>query len=208
MGGAILLFVISSLCIVVLYVRKFHDKKKVNSSDDNRIEIEMNSDIKMNNNPSYSSIKQNGRQEDEYDYQYALHNIFSLQDDEESTIKMNSNPSYERIHGHNTVNYNTTTPAGLDAAFHPNPSYSSIAKENIKASEDEDEDGYVETNSHIAQRVDYLKIIAMTTNHNEEKSIYDNDTDDTGKVEINPDPLGVNLEDNPSYNKIILGQYP
>ena len=41
----------------------------------------------------------------------------------------------------------------------------------------------------------------MTTNHNEEKSIYDNDTDDTGKVEINPDPLGVNLEDNPSCNQ-------
>ena len=40
------------------------------------------------------------------------------------------------------------------------------------------------------------------------RSTYDNDTDDTGKVEINPDPMGVKLEDNPSYNKIILGQYP
>ena len=201
MGGAILLFVISSLCIVVLYIRKFHDKKKVNSSDDNRIEIEMNSDIKMNNYPSYSSIKQNGRQEDEYDYQYALHNIFSLQDDEESTIKMNSNPSYERIHGHNTVNYNTTTPAGLDVAFHPNPSYSSIATENVKASEDEDEDGYVETNSQSTQRVDYCRIIESTTN--EEELAYDNGTDDSGKVEINPNPSyvsvsgGVKLEDNP-----------
>ena len=153
-------------------------------------------------------IKQNGRQEDEYDYQYASHNIFSLQDNEESTIKMNCNPSYERIHDHNTVNYNTTIPAGLDVSFHPTPSYSSIAKEIVKVPEDEDKDGYVETNSQITQRADYLKIIAMTTNHNEEKSIYDNDTDDTGKVEINPDPLGLNLEDNPSYNKIILGQYP
>ena len=157
----------------------------------------------MNNNPSYSSIKQNGKVEDEYDYQYISQNKFLLQDDVESTIKMDSNPSYERGHGRDAVNYNTTKPAGLDVAFHQNPSYSSIAKENVKASEDEDEDGYVETNSQITQRADYLKTIATTTSYNEEKSIYDNDADDTGKVEINPDPLGVNLEDNPSYIAIL-----
>ena len=162
---------------------------------------ELNSDVKMNNNPCYSITKQNGRQEDEYDYQYASHNIFSLQYDEQNTIKMDFNPSYERDHGCDAVNYNTTTPAGLDVAFHQNPSYSSIATENVKVSEDEDEDGYVETNSQSTQRANYCRIIGSTTN--EEESAYDNDTDDSGKVEINPNPFyvsvsgGVKLKDNP-----------
>ena len=165
---------------------------------------ELNSDIKMNNNPS---TKQNGMQDDEYDYQYASHNIFSLQYDEQNTIKMDFNPSYERGHGCDAVNYNTTAPTGLDVAFHQNPPYSSIAIENVKVSEDEDEDGYVETNSQSTQRADYCRIIESTTH--EEESAYDNDTDDSGKVEINPNPFyvsvsgGVKLEDNPL---IMLGQ--
>ena len=162
---------------------------------------ESNSDIKMNNNPCYSITKQNGRQEDEYDYQCASHNIFSLQYDEQNTIKMDLNPSYERGHCCDAVNYNTTAPAGLV------PSHSSIATENVKASEDEDEDGYVETNSQSTQRADYCRIIGSTTN--EEELAYDNGTDDSGKVEINPNPSyvsvsgGVKLEDNP---QIMLGQ--
>ena len=37
-------------------------------------DIELNSDIKMNNNPSYSITKQSTKQEDQYEY--VLHNNF------------------------------------------------------------------------------------------------------------------------------------
>ena len=73
-------------------------------------------------------------------------------------------------------------------------------------SEGEDQDGYVKTNSQSTQRAGYLKVIRSTTK--EEKSVYDNDTEDTGNVKININPSydsvsgGVKLEDNPSYNKI------
>ena len=210
MGGATLLFIIVSLCIVVLCIlRQHHDKKKVHTFD--KTEIELTSDIKMNNNPSYTITKQDTKQEDQYDYQYVLHNKFSLQDDElNSTIKMDSNPSYGGVNNSNAVNYNTTKP-GCDAAIQPNPSYSSITKENARPFEDEDEDGYVDTNSQGTQRADYLEVIGSTTN--EEESVFDNNTDDTGKVEVN-NPFyvsvsgDVKLENNPSYNKITLGQYP
>ena len=75
-------------------------------------------------------------------------------------------------------------------------------------SEDEDQHGYVETNSQSAQRAGYLKVIGSTTK--EEESVYDNDTDDTGNVKINSNPSyvsvsgGIKLEDNPSYNKILV----
>ena len=54
----------------------------------------------------------------------------------------------------------------------------------------------------------------MESTTKEEESVYDIDTDDTGNVEINPNPCydsvsgGVTPEDNPSYNKIILTQHP
>ena len=206
MGGATLLFIIVSLCIVVLCIlRHLHDKKKVNTFD--KTEIELTSDIKMNNNPSYTVTKQDTKQEDQYDYQYVLHNKFSLQDDElNSTIKIDSNPSYGRVNSSNAVNYNTSEP-GCDATIQPNPSYSS-AKENA---EDEDEDGYIDTNSQGTQRADYLEVIGSTAN--EEESVFDNDTEDTGKVEVN-NPFyvsvsgDVKVENNPSYNKNTLGQCP
>ena len=178
-----------------------------------RTEIELNSNIKMNNNPSYGITKQDTKQEDQYDYQYVVHNKFSLQDDDLlNTIKLDSNPSYGRAYSSNAINYNTTEPA-FDVPIQPNPSYSSIAKENAEASEDED--GYVETNSlQGTQRADYLEVIGLTTI--EEELVFDNDVDDigaddTGKVEVNPNPLyvsvlgDVKLEDNPSYT---LGQHP
>ena len=161
------------------------------------MDIELNSDIKMNTNPSYSIMKQNRKQEDQYDY--VLHNKISLKDDVQDTIKMETNPSYGRVQGCNA--YDVTEPE-YDAAIQPNPSYSSITK----MSEDEDKDGYVETNSLNTQRAGYLKVIGSTTK--EEESVYDNDTDDTDNVKINLNPSydslsgGVKLEDNPSYNKI------
>ena len=171
------------------------------------MDIELNSDIKMNTNPSYSIMKQNRKQEDQYDY--VLHNKISLKDDVQDTIKMDTNPSYGRVQDCN-ANYDVTEPE-YDAAIQPNPSYSSISKEKLKMSKDEDQDDYVETNPQSTQRAGYLKVIGSTTK--EEESVYDNDTDDTGNIKINLNPSydsvsgGVKLEDNPSYSTITLGQY-
>ena len=171
------------------------------------MDIELNSNIKMSTNPSYSITKQNREKEDQYDY--VLHNKLSFQNDVQDTIKMASkNPSYGKVQGCNA--YDVTEPE-YDAAIQSNPSYSSISKDTTKMCEDDDQDGYVESNLQCTQRSGYLKINGSI---NKEESIYDNDTGDTGNVEINPNPSydlvsgGVNLEDNPSYNKIKLGQHP
>ena len=205
MGGATLFIIISSLCIVILCIRRFHDKKQSHTFD-NRIEIELNSDTKMTTNPSYGIAKQSRKQEDQYDY--VLHDEISLKGDQD-TMKMDSNPSYGRVQGCNVCD---VTEPEYDAAIQPNPSYSSTLKEPTKMFEDEDQNGYAETNSQSTQRAGYLKVIGSTTK--KEESIYDNDTDNVGSVEINPNPSydsvsgGVKLEDNPSYNKIILAQHP
>ena len=200
MGGAAVtaVFCIIVLCVVILYVRQSHRKRS--HEFDNKMMIEMNSDIKMNTNPSYNITNQN-RKQDQYDY--VLHNKISHKDDVQDTINMDSNPSYGRVQGCNA--YDVTEPE-YDTTIQPNPSYTSISKETTKMSEDEDQGGYVETNSQSTQRVGYLKVIGSTTK--EEESIYDNDTDDTGNVEDNANPSydlvsgGVKLEDNPSYNEI------
>ena len=156
--------------------------------------IEMNSDIKMNTNPSYSIIKQNRRQEDEYDY--VLHDKISFQNNAQDTIKMESNPSYGRIQSCNAYN------VGYDIAIQSNPSYSPISKESIMMYEQEDQDGYVETNSFSMQKADYHKVTGCTTK--EEKFVYDVATNDMNDVKINPNPSydsvsgDVKLEDNPS----------
>ena len=164
---------------------------------------EMSSDIMMNTNPSYSIAKQSTKQEDQYDY--VLHDNVALQDDWQGTFKMDSNPSYGRVQICNAID---ETEPEHDAAIKPNPSYSCFSKETIKMSEDQDQDqdGYVDTNSQSTQIADYLKLIGSTTK--EEESIYDNRNDDADKVETNSNPsydsvsAGVKLEDNPSYNKI------
>ena len=197
MGGAVILFIII-LCVVILYVRR--SRKKRSPALDNKMMIEMNSDIKMNTNPSYGITKQSSEQEDQYDY--VLHGeVVARQDDpQDTTIKMDTNPSYGRVQGSSACDL---TKPECDAAIQPNPSYSFNSKETIKMSEDEDQDGYVETNSQSTQKVSYLEIFVSTTK--EEESIYDNDTDDAGSVKINPNPSydsvsrSVKLEDNPSY---------
>ena len=114
---------------------------------------EMNSDIKMNANPSYSITKQNSRkQEDEYEYD----NI-SCQNNPQDTINMESNPSYERVQDHNVYD------AEYDIAIQSNPSYSSTSKEAAMIYELENEDGYVETNLLSTQKADYLKLSVSTT---------------------------------------------
>ena len=186
-------------------IRRFHDNKRSHTFD-NTMDIELNSNIKISTNPSYSIPKQNKEKEDQYDY--VLHNKFSFQNDVQDTIKIDSNPSYGRVQGCNA--YDVTEPE-YDTAIQPNPSYSSISKDTTKMSEDDDQDGYVESDLQRTQRLGYLKINGST---NKEESIYDNDIDDTGNVEINLNPSydsvsgGVKLEDNPSYSKIILGQHP
>ena len=131
--------------------------------------VKMNLDIKMNTNPSYSITKQNRRQEDEYDY--VLHDKISFQNNVQDTIKMESNPSYGRIQGCNAYD------AGYDIAIQSNPSYRPISKESTTMYEQEDQDGYVETNSFSMQKADYHKVTGCTTK--EEKLVYDVATDDT-----------------------------
>ena len=197
-GGAAVFFIIIMCVIVILYVRRSHKKKS--HEFDNKIMCEINSDIKMNTNPSFSITKQSSEQ-DQYDY--VLHDKVALYDNPQGTIKMDTNPSYGRVQSSNA--YDLTQPE-YDAAIQPNPSYSSMSKETTKMSEDEDEDGYVETNSQSTQRADYLKVTGSTTK--EEESVYDNETDDTSNVKINLNPSydsvsgGVKLKDNPSYSKI------
>ena len=56
---------------------------------------EMDSDIKMNTNPSYNITKKSSEQEDQYDY--TLHDKLALHDDPSRTMKMDTNLSYGRI---------------------------------------------------------------------------------------------------------------
>ena len=155
----------------------------------------------MNTNPSYSIAKLSRKQENQYDY--VLYDNVAFQDDPQGTINMDSNPSYGRVQSCNACD---VTEPEHDAAIQPNPSYSCFSKETTKMSDDQDQDGYVETNSQSTQIVGNLKLIGSTTK--EQESIYDNRNDDADKVETNPNPSydsvsgGVKLEDNPSYNKI------
>ena len=159
---------------------------------------EMHSDIKMNTNPSYSITNQNGREEDQYDY--ALQDKLSFLDNTQDTTKMESNPSYGRVQGCNTFDVE------CNVDIQSNPSYNSISKETNMMYEQEDGDGYAETNSLSMHKADYHKVIGPT--NKEEELVHDVSTDDTDNVKINPNPSydavsgGIKLEDNPSYNKI------
>ena len=153
-GGAAVFFIIL-LCIVILCVRQ--SQKKRSHALDNKMMIEIDSDIKMSTNPSYSITKQSSKQEDQYDY--VLHGkVVALQDDPQVTIKMDTDPSYGRVQGCDA--YNVTEPE-YDAAIQSNASYSSDSKETIKMSEDEDQDGYVETNPQSTERESYHKAIGL-----------------------------------------------
>ena len=94
---------------------------------------------------------------------------------------MESNPSYGRVQDCNA--YDVTKPES-DVPIQPNPYYNSISKETMKISEDEDEDGYVETISQSTQRTDYLEIIGSTTK--EDRLTYNSSTDDMGNVKLDP----------------------
>ena len=93
--------------IVILCVKQSH--KKRSHSFDNKMVIELNSDVKMSDNPSYSSVTQNRKQEGQYDYVVHI-NKFSLLDITKDTIKIDSNPSYGRVQSCNTVGYDATEP--------------------------------------------------------------------------------------------------
>ena len=176
---------------MILCVRQSHKKKKHHIIDDNKL----SSSVNMTTNPSYIITKHNIKQEDQYDN--VLQSKSSVQ--EKDTIKMDTNPSYGRLPASNAADYDVTEP-GHDVAIETNPSYDSVNTK--KMSEDEDENGYVETNVNNTQTAGYLKVIGSTSK--EEESVYDVATDD---VNINPNPSyesvssDVKLEDNPSYNK-------
>ena len=86
-------------------------------------------------------------------------NTFSIQDNTKDTIKMDSNPSYGRVQGCYTV-ADDATELDYDVTIQTNPSYNSILKEQTtKMSEDEDQHGYVETNSYSTHgAAGYLKV--------------------------------------------------
>ena len=190
MGGAAFFIIIFLFCGVILCVRRSHKKRSLSLND--KMVIELNSDVKMDGNPSYSIITQNEKQDNQYEY--VLHNKFSMQDNTKDTIKMDSNPSYGRVQGCNTVAYDATEQE-YDVIIQTNASYNSILKETTNMSEDEDQHGYVETNTH---RGGYLKVTGSPTK--EEESVYDVATNDIDNVKINPNPCydsvsrGVKLE--------------
>ena len=66
-GGAAFLLIIFLLCGVMLCVRRSYKVRSL--SLDNKMVIELNSDVKMDDNPSYNIVTQNqGKQDDQYDY--------------------------------------------------------------------------------------------------------------------------------------------
>ena len=200
LGGAAFFIIIFLMLIVILCAKQSH--KKRSHSFDNKMVIELNSDVKMSDNPSYSTVTQNRKQEDQYDY--VLHHKFSLLDNTKDAIRMDSNPSYGRVQSCNTVGYDATDPDDDVTIQTSRPAYNTILKETTK-DDTEDQHGYVETNVHSTQVAGYLK--GSTTK--EEESVYDIAIDDIDNVKIDPNPSyesvsrGVKLEDNPSYNKII-----
>ena len=169
--GGVALFIIifiSLLCIIILCARQRHNIKR-SPTLDNSTEIEMNSDMEMDANPSYGygTTKQaKNRKQDQYDY--VLHKNISGQDNTRNTIKIDSNPSYGRNQNSKTLKYDTTEPAVNDVAIQPNSSNSSVCKE---ATTIYDKDGYVEANSHSAQREDNYKVTGSAIN--EEEPVYD-----------------------------------
>ena len=195
-GGTIIFFIITLLCVMIMCVRQSY-KKKQHTFDNKMI---TSSAVNMTTNPSYNITKQNRRQED-HQYDKVLQSKFSLQ--EEDTVKMDSNPSYETVQGYNTADDDVTEP-GHDVTIQTNPSYNYVLKNTKTMSEDEYQVSYVETDLHGIQAAGYLK--GSTTK--EEESVYDVPTDDIDNVNIDPNPSyeiasrGVKLEDNPSYNKI------
>ena len=161
---------------MILCVRWSHRKKQ--HTFDKKMITELSSNINMTANPSYNITKHNIEQEDQYDN--VLQHKSSLQ--EEGTIKMHTNPSYGRVQAYNITDYDVTEP-DHDVTVQTNPSYDSVMKNTKTMSEDEDENGYVETNLHNTQTVDYLKLIYSTSK--EEESVYNVATDD---ININPNP--------------------
>ena len=155
-------------------VRHFH--KKTSLSFNNEAVIELNSDVEMNNNPSYNIVAQNKKQEDKYDY--VLHSKISPQDITRDTINMESNPSYGRAQGCNTLEY--------DATAQTISTDNSLLKETTMMSEDDDQNGFVETNLFSVQGADYLEIVASATE--EGGQLYDVATDDISNVEFTPNP--------------------
>ena len=180
-GGAVVIFIILLLCVTILCLRQSHKKNQQHTLDNNKMITELSSSADMTTNPSYSITKHNIKQEDQYDN--VLQSKSSLQ--EKDTIKMDTNPSYGRVPVNNAADYDVTevTEPDHDVTIETNPSYGSVLKNTKKMSEDEDENGYVETNVNNTQTAGYLKIIGPTSK--EEESVYDVATDD---VNINPNP--------------------
>ena len=143
-------------------------KKKPHTFDNRNVDVietEINLDINgMTSNPSYT-IKQNTKQEDQYDYISTSDNEFVPQD---------------VITQHYTVADLNPTPEDSEAATNYDDiivqsntlhSSSTSAIEIVEVYENKDEDGYVETNSPNTQPAGYLEIIGPATK--EEDSVWE-----------------------------------
>ena len=198
-GGAILLLIISALCIVVCWITWSHKKKLYKFS--NRELAELGSDVIMATNSPYYNNNENRKEEAQYDYIKCDKILQRLPQDEEDTIKWDPNPSYGKVGETETTFYGSDN-AGCNVTIQINPSYNSNSREIS-----EDQDGYVKADQYHSQSrevANYLEITVPTTN-DESLAV---STGDIDNVNTNPNPSydsvpgGVKLEDNPSYNKI------
>ena len=185
------MLIISCLLCVILFLVRRSCRKIVHAP--NKMYTEMNSDIKMNTNPSYEINKQSQTQEDQYDY--VAHDQL---DNKHATIEMDTNPLYEIANNEIPIQDNPSygTVQGshdepeCNVTIQANPSYCSNLQDTKKTLEDENKDVF------SSQEVDHVKIVK------EEKTVYD-EIDD---ININPNPSydlvpgGIELEDNPSYS--------
>ena len=187
-GGAVLSVIICVFCIVLFWMRRSY----INVFN-NREATTLDSDIKMTSNPSYDIIKHTIKDEIVYD-----HELFK---------SSKANPSYGVIQEYNRLGNNSdnaATRSGCNDAIQPNPSYNANSQSSREIYEDQD--GYVKTDLNDAKGAHYLEIFAPTT---QEENPTVNDAAATDAVSMtNPSynlmSGGVILEDNPSYNKIIL----
>ena len=146
-----------TLLLIALCVRRI-SKKKSHMCDNGKVDVietgtELNLNISMTANPSYNVTK-HSKQEDQYDY--VLNNKCALE------VMMDRDPTSE---GSSAAITDVVIEPEDDVTIN-NPLYSanSSLMETIRTLGDEDEDGYIKTNSINTQAASYLKIIGPIVN--------------------------------------------
>ena len=161
-GGAALSFV--TLLLIVLCVRIYKKKSHMSDTTNGKVDVietgtELNLNISMTANPSYNITKHSGKQEDQYDY--VLNNKCAVEDNVQGILMMDCDPTSE---GSNSAIPDVVIEPGYDVAMNPLYSSNSSLTETMRTLGDEDEDGYIKTNSLNTQTASYLKIIGPIVN--------------------------------------------